>query len=84
VGEFGYGIMWLFLSLLTEMLLYFEILIESYNHILAFILFIIAVYKFVIAVKKYRNVIDEKHKKVAFMVIILTSLPSITLAEDSN
>jgi hypothetical protein len=60
VGEFGYGIMWLFLSLLTEMLLYFEILIESYYHILAFILFIIAVYKFVIAVKKYRNVIDEK------------------------
>lgn len=59
VGEFGYGIMWLFLSLLIEMLLYFESLVESYYHILAFILFIIAVYKFVIAIKKYRNVTDE-------------------------
>ncbi|PZX51526.1 hypothetical protein LV84_03683 [Algoriphagus ratkowskyi] len=59
-GELGYGIMWLFLSLLIEMLIYFEGVKESYYHILAFILLIPAVYKFVIAIKKYRNIIDEK------------------------
>lgn len=59
-GELGYGIMWLFLSLLVEMLLYFKSIEESYYHILAFILLIAAVYKFVIAVKKHRNVTDEK------------------------
>ena len=60
MGEFGYGIMWLFLSLLIEMLLYFEGLEGSYYHLLAFILLIPAVYKFVIAVKKYRNVTNDK------------------------
>lgn len=59
-GQFGYGIMWLFLALLIEILLYLESLKESYFHIVAFVFLIAAVYKFVIAVKKYRNLSDEK------------------------
>jgi tellurite resistance protein TehA-like permease len=60
IGEFGYGIMWLFLSLLIEVLLYLGSLVEIYYHILAFILLIPAVNKFIMAIKKYRNLTEKK------------------------
>lgn len=54
-NEFGYGLMWLFLIVMLEVLYLLDQIYMNFYHILASISFLAAVYKFYKAVKQYRK-----------------------------
>jgi hypothetical protein len=54
-GELGYGLMWLFLAVLMEVLFYFERLDKSYLHVVALIFIMPAVFKIVVGIKRYKR-----------------------------
>lgn len=53
--EFGYGIMWLFLSLLLEALYFLNKIDMNIYHFVAGIMMLLALYKFYQGFKKYQK-----------------------------
>ncbi len=55
LNEFGYGVMWLFLAILLELLFYFNEIQMFLYHLVVAVLALAALYKFYKGIKKYQR-----------------------------